>query len=154
MATARPALAAGTGHLPPEAQGQPSMRNLSKACILVLDEVLVAALVLIVLWQAGVRLSPWVIATTVVVLGGWTLVLHKLIKSIVRRRQVGGREGMIGLVGKVVKPLAPNGVIRIHGELWNASCRDGRVAVDEDVVVTAVEGLKLVVKPRSEKTRQ
>ena len=122
------------------------MRNLTKACILVLDEALLVAVVLIVLWQVGVRLSPWIIATTVVMLGVWIVVVFKLIKSIGRRRQVGGREGMIGRPGKVVKPLAPEGVIRIHGELWTALCTDGHAGVDEEVIVVQVEGLRLVVE--------
>jgi len=126
------------------------MRNLTKACILALDEALLVALVFVVLWQVGVRLSPWVIATTVVALGAWIVVLHKIIKNIIRRKQAGGREGMIGRRGKVVKLLAPDGVIRTRGELWKASCTDGSVGIGEEVTVLRVEGLRLVVERRTD----
>ena len=100
------------------------MGPLLKAFVLVLDEALLVALVLLALWKLGVNLSPAVIITVVVVLGLLVFVLYRTIMSLVRRKQVGGREGMIGLQGKVVTPLTPEGVIKVRGELWKASCND------------------------------
>ena len=92
------------------------MGNLLKALVLVLDEALLVGVVLVVLWNLGVHLSPGVITAVVFVLAIWIFVLYRIITSLVRRKQVGGREGMIGLQGKVVTPLTPEGVIKIRGE--------------------------------------
>ncbi len=122
------------------------MSNLLKAIVLVLDEALLVGLVLVVLWQLGVDLSPGVIIAVVVVLAIWILVLYRIIVSLVRRKQVGGREGMIGLQGKVVTPLTPEGVIKIRGELWKASCADDSISSQEEVIVVGIEGLRLLVE--------
>ena len=122
------------------------MNNLLKAVVLVLDEALLVGVVLVVLWQLGVDLSPGVIIAVVVVLAIWILVLYRIIVSLVRRKQVGGREGMIGLQGKVVTPLAPDGVVKVRGELWKASCPDDDIGSQEEVIVVGIEGLRLRVK--------
>ena len=122
------------------------MSNLLKAIVLVLDEALLVGLVLVVLWQLGVDLSPGVIIAVVVVLAIWILVLYMIILSLVRRKQVGGREGMIGLQGKVVTPLTPEGVIKIRGELWKASCPDDSISSQEEVIVVGIDGLRLLVE--------
>ena len=122
------------------------MNNLLKAVVLVLDEALLVGVVLVVLWQLGVDLSPGVIIAVVVVLAIWILVLYRIILSLVRRKQVGGREGMIGLRGKVVTPLAPDGVVKVRGELWKASCRNDNIGSQEEVIVVRVDGLRLLVE--------
>ena len=122
------------------------MRTWLKALILFLDEALFAALVLLILWALDVRLSPGIIAAVVVLLGASLALIYWGLKSMVQRRHLTGREGMIGLQGKVVKPLNPIGVIKIEGELWNASSVGDTVGVDEDVVVVNIEGLKLTVR--------
>jgi membrane-bound serine protease (ClpP class) len=62
------------------------------------------------------------------------------------RKQVTGREGMIGEQGKVVKPLTPVGFITIKGEYWSAKSVDDSIEVDEDVEIVGLEGLTLRVK--------
>ena len=125
------------------------MRNLSKALLLILGEVLLVALVLVLLWKIGVHLSPVVIITVVVLLGGLIFVVYRIIVSLVGRKQVCGREGMIGLRGKVVAPLNPEGIIRIQGELWIAKSDGGEIKPGVEVIVVGQERLKLVVRENS-----
>ncbi len=64
-----------------------------------------------------------------------------------RRRPEAGKEELIGEVGEVVEDLDPEGVIKLHGELWKARSRDGRVIrVGEEVKVVEVNGLVLTVE--------
>ncbi|WP_297474989.1 nodulation protein NfeD [Thermococcus sp.] len=64
-----------------------------------------------------------------------------------RRKPEAGKEEMIGEVGKVVEDLDPEGVIKLHGELWKARSRDGSVIrVGERVKVVEVNGLTLTVE--------
>jgi len=55
-------------------------------------------------------------------------------------------EGMVGLQGRVVKPLTPTGVVLIKGENWKATCLNGDIEVDENMEVVRLEGLMLMVK--------
>ena len=126
------------------------MKNLLKAVLLVLDEALLVAIALVVLWKIGVHLSPWIIITVIVLLAVLIFIVYRVIVSLTRREQVGGREGLIGLQGRVVKPLTPEGVIKVHGELWKATCIDDSISNQEEVVVVGIEGLKLLVKRKND----
>ena len=64
-----------------------------------------------------------------------------------RRKPKAGKEELIGEVGKVVEDLDPEGVVKLHGELWKARSRDGSVIrVGEEVRVVEVNGLTLTVE--------
>jgi membrane-bound serine protease (ClpP class) len=61
-----------------------------------------------------------------------------------------GYEEMIGSVAEVRTALDPDGQVWIDGALWRARVADGApVRPGDRVVVEAVDGLTLVVKPRS-----
>ena len=62
------------------------------------------------------------------------------------KKSVTGAEAMIGLEGKVVTPLAPEGTIKVCGELWQASATDDAIDASEEVLVMGMEGLKLLVR--------
>ena len=67
-----------------------------------------------------------------------------------KERVVTGREGMIGLQGKVVTPLTPEGVIKVRGELWKAYSTDVSIGADEEVTVVGREGLTLLVRRKDD----
>ena len=52
----------------------------------------------------------------------------------------------LGSQGEVVSPLAPDGMVRINGELWVAESESGRLDTDEKIIVVGQDGLKLVVR--------
>src|SRR5690606_7640820 len=64
----------------------------------------------------------------------------------IRRRQTAGTGEMIGLVGRADEALAPEGRVFVRGEYW-AALADSPVAKGERVEVTAVEGMRLRVRP-------
>jgi membrane-bound serine protease (ClpP class) len=71
-----------------------------------------------------------------------------VIGAIVRgqRRQIAtGIEGLIGKTAVVKAKLNPKGSVFVEGELWAASIDDGSVESGEEVLITKVEGLKLLV---------
>jgi membrane-bound serine protease (ClpP class) len=118
------------------------MKTLFIVFVLLLDEIALVALVLFILWKLGVQLSPGVIIGLTVLLGICVFVLYKLIVSVLKKKPVTGREGMIGLEGKVLKPLNKDGLIQVCGELWKATSTDATtIANDEEVIVVGIEGL-------------
>ena len=75
-----------------------------------------------------------------------TLMLLSLVVRARRAKVETGVEGMIGIVGKALTPLAPEGKVFVHGEYWDA-VSTGPVPAGAPVRVTAMEKLKLTVEP-------
>jgi len=63
-----------------------------------------------------------------------------------RRRVTTGREGLIGEVAIARTDLDPEGMVFLHGELWNAVADGERIEEGERVRVVDMEGLKLKVE--------
>ena len=62
-----------------------------------------------------------------------------------QRKVAAGREELIGRTAVVVTALAPKGVVFLEGEHWTAVIDKGRVEPEEEVIITGVDGLKLMV---------
>jgi len=110
-----------------------------------------AALVAIVLWglpQIGVHIPlPGLIALMVVWLT-YSVITYRMGSRALMKKQLLGLPDMIDSKGKVVSPLAPEGLVRIRGELWVAKLASGEMKSDGEVIVVAQDGLKLVVRER------
>ena len=111
-----------------------------------LDDVVYIGVVFFLLWLFGVRLSAWDIVLLVVVLGAVVVALHHYVVPALRRRTVTGAEAMVGQAGVAASPLAPEGTVRFHGELWQARSVDGDLPAGTPVEIVAVERLTLEVK--------
>jgi membrane-bound serine protease (ClpP class) len=72
------------------------------------------------------------------------LVLFAVGRSF-RRPQIAGTGELLGMQGKAVTALAPEGKVFVRGEYWNVRAEEP-VAEGERVEVTAVEGLELRVR--------
>lgn len=129
------------------------MKTLFTVFILLVDEIILVALVIFVLWKLGIRLSPGVIIALIVLLGVCIFVLYRVIAPVLNRKPVTGREGMIGLEGTVVTPLAPDGAIKVRGELWKASSTDACISTGDKVIVVGLEGLRLFVRCKNDVRR-
>jgi membrane-bound ClpP family serine protease len=68
------------------------------------------------------------------------------VTRVLRRQTLVGLPTMIGSKGKVTSPLAPEGHVRIRGELWTAEAPDGNIEVGEVVMVVGQDSLKLIVQ--------
>jgi membrane-bound serine protease (ClpP class) len=71
-----------------------------------------------------------------------------------RRRVATGAEGLIGRVAVAKTGLDPKGTVLVDGELWKAEIDTGKVEPGEEVTITKVEGLKLLVTQRKSKGRK
>ena len=87
--------------------------------------------------------------TTLVVaipIGVICVFLMSLVLQSRKNRVVTGSEGMIGEIGVARTPIAGNGKVFVHGELWNAIAT-AEIAAGSRVRVSAINGLHLVVEP-------
>lgn len=67
-----------------------------------------------------------------------------------RRRVTTGREGLIGEVAIARTALDPEGMVSLHGELWDAVAEGERIDGRERVRVVAMEDFKLKVEKADE----
>jgi membrane-bound serine protease (ClpP class) len=62
-----------------------------------------------------------------------------------RKKVAAGREELVGRTAVVEIPLEPRGVVLVEGERWTAIVDKGRAEPEEEVIITKVDGLKLMV---------
>ncbi|MBW1888566.1 MAG: nodulation protein NfeD [Deltaproteobacteria bacterium] len=93
--------------------------------------------------DVGVSLS--LMMPTLVLVGGFFIVVSTLAFRAYHSKPKSGMEGMIGEVGLVKKPIDPEGLVFVHGEYWRAIARE-KIEPGEDVEVESVQGLILNVK--------
>ncbi|HSP34706.1 MAG TPA: nodulation protein NfeD [Thermoanaerobaculia bacterium] len=63
-----------------------------------------------------------------------------------KARVTTGQEGMVGEIGVARTPVAPDGKVFVHGEIWNATA-PVPISEGEKVRVRSVDGLRVVVEP-------
>ena len=93
----------------------------------------------------GVRVSLKLMAPTIILIGGFFIVVSSLAFRAYKSRPKSGMEGMIGSVGLVKEMIDPEGVIFVHGETWRAVSGQ-KIEPGERVEVEDAEGLLLKVK--------
>jgi len=122
-----------------------TFRDWLKVLVLLLDEAAVVALVIIILRFLEIQIPLPIMIVIALITGIFVFIIHIAVIPSFHRKQVTGREGMIGMQGTVVKPLTPVGVIIVKGEHWNAKSVDKHIEAGEDVEIIGIDGLILSV---------
>ncbi len=102
-------------------------------------------LVLAILLAVFVLESPWNVVAVAGAGAIETLEVVLFVRWSQRRRVQVGAETLIGETAEVVTPLRPDGQVRLHGELWRASCAEGALP-GELVRIRGIDGLTLDVE--------
>jgi membrane-bound ClpP family serine protease len=91
-----------------------------------------------------VLLAGWIALIAIIVV----VILYFVVIFVLRtyRKQISaGREELIGKTAVVKIALEPKGVALVEGEHWTAVVDKGRAEPEEEVIITKVDGLKLMV---------
>jgi membrane protein implicated in regulation of membrane protease activity len=109
--------------------------------------ILICALLLAIVW----RLTLWPTSWALGALALWVvkdMALYPLVRDAYEHSSIDHGAGVIGLTAVVVDPLAPNGRVRVRGELWRAThiC-DVSLPAGTEVRIEARDGLCLSVRP-------
>ena len=123
-----------------------TIKDWGKILILMLDEVAAIIVILLILHFLGIQITLPIKIAAGITFFIFVFIRHIAVIPSFHRKQVTGREGMIGEQGKVVKPLTPAGIINIKGEYWNAKSVADSIEIGENVEIVGVEGLTLQVK--------
>ena len=92
------------------------------------------------LWLSAIGVVAWVIKD---------LVLYRYVRSAFERDHRVGAALLIGHKGIASGKLAPNGYVRVRGELWRAVARqdEPEIAAGTMVEIVAADGMEVVVRP-------
>ncbi len=92
------------------------------------------------------QVSKWLVYGLGASIGAFFLFVVTSIIRIRRQPVAVGIDTLIGRRAVARSPLDPDGMVFVDGEYWTATLEDGSAEEGEEVVVTAVEGLKLMVR--------
>jgi membrane-bound serine protease (ClpP class) len=95
-----------------------------------------------------VGVSLRLMAPTIVLIGGFFVIVSTLAFRAYHSKPQSGVEGLIGEVGVVQKPIDPEGLVFVHGEYWRAVSSE-KLEPGEMVAVEEVTGLILKVRKAS-----
>jgi len=108
-----------------------------------------AIIVAVILWglpRWGIRIPLYGLILICVAFAVYGVMSFLAGSRTLRRKPLPGLTTMVGMEGQVVSPLAPEGFVRIGGELWNARAENGSIDAGADVIVIRQSGLKVVVR--------
>jgi len=116
-----------------------------KVLVLSLDEAAVLVVIFLVLHYLNVQIPLSITIIVGLLIAVFVLIIHIKVIPSFHWKKATGREGMIGLQGRVVQPLTPVGTIYLKGENWKAEADSDYIEVDENVEIVGIEGLLLRV---------
>jgi len=99
------------------------------------------------------KVSLKLMAPTVLLVGGFFVIVSTLAFRAYRTQPKSGMDGLIGEIGVVKEDIDPEGLIFVHGEYWRATAGE-RIEADEKVEVAGADGLILRVKKATKKAYQ
>jgi membrane protein implicated in regulation of membrane protease activity len=94
----------------------------------------------------GLHLPWWSILLIAVVYAIYAAIMYRMGNRVLGKEALPGSTDMLGVKGRVVKKLAPAGIIRIEGELWEATADSGTIEVGVEVLVIGQKGFTLEVR--------
>ncbi len=94
----------------------------------------------------AVGVSPWLVGSMTVLFGGMLLLVGQRVWSAQRLAARTGPEALVGAMAEVVSPLAPQGTVRIRGEVWSARTEGESIEAGAPVRVERTEGIVLLVR--------
>jgi len=102
----------------------------------------------VILWGLpglGIQLPLYWLIIVFLALAVFSVVSFKVRHQIFLKEPIAGLSSMVGTTGRVITRLTPNGMVKIKGELWEASAAE-EIASGERVIVVAHDDLKLTVR--------
>jgi membrane-bound serine protease (ClpP class) len=90
-------------------------------------------------------INPWVLAVIIIIVVAFLVFVVIWGVRAHRKKIAAGREDLVGKTAVVEVALEPRGLVLVEGERWTAIVDKDRVEPEEEVIITKVDGLKLMV---------
>jgi membrane-bound serine protease (ClpP class) len=114
----------------------------------IFEEVVLVVIVLWVLPYFDIHIPMWGLVVLMVGVGILSYVTYRIGRPTFFLRPRVAPETIIGNEGRVVRPLAPEGYVKVQGVLWKAVCAERELEAGDEVVVVGINRLKLIVCPK------
>jgi membrane-bound serine protease (ClpP class) len=111
----------------------------------VLQEAALAAILLWGLPELDIRVPLGVLIAIMAVWAANAVFFYRIGSRALRRKPVSGLGAVVGDKGKAAGTLAPDGIVKIRDELWEATSASGQIEPGEEVTVVEQDGLRLIV---------
>ena len=112
----------------------------------IIEEAALAIIVLVGLPELGINIPLAVLVVLMIVWAAIATFSYRAGSSALKRQPLVGLGTMVGVRGKVVKPLKPEGLIKAGGELWRAKSIDLHIDSGAEIVVIGQDGRILLVR--------
>lgn len=99
-----------------------------------------------VLPEFDIYVPVWVLVAVMAFWAVFAMGNFIFVTRVLRRQALVGLPTMVGMRGKAISPLGPEGQVMIKGELWGAKSIDGDIEAGEAVTVVGQDGLQLIVR--------
>jgi membrane-bound serine protease (ClpP class) len=118
-----------------------------------LASLIIGSLVLFSHSSPPMEVNKGLIAGVTIIVAAFVIFVVGAVVRGQRRRAATGAEALVGKVAVAKTPLDPKGTVLVDGEHWTAIVDKGRIELGEEVTVTKVEGLKLIVTKKIQRRR-
>ncbi|MCX6010054.1 MAG: nodulation protein NfeD [Chloroflexi bacterium] len=102
----------------------------------------------------AMEVNRGLIAGVTVVIAAFVIFVVGAVVRGQRRRAATGAEALVGKVAVAKTLLDPKGTVLVEGEHWTAMVDSGKVEPGEEVTITKVEGLRLIVTKKTQRRRR
>ena len=119
-------------------------------CLIIAGLILIPVFQWLIPYEVNQQIIEELIITMIILLVIFIFLLYKAVTANLSKVKT-GIEALIGAKGIAVTDLKPKGEIRVMGEFWQATTKTEWIKKDEEVTVTGMEGMFLVVKSAKEK---
>jgi membrane protein implicated in regulation of membrane protease activity len=113
----------------------------------ILELTVLLAVLLWILPLFNIYITWWILAILLAIELGISIFTYIMGRRALSKKLMYGPDAIIGSEGVVATVFNPTGYVKIRGELWKASCQSS-LKIGDEVVVTEMEGLKLMVIPK------
>ena len=122
----------------------------------ILEETAIVVIVLLGLPRLDVHMPLAVLITLMVAWAAFSIFTYRMGSRALRRKPVLNLPDMVGSTGTVARRLAPDGMVKIKGELWVAKLDEGELEAGSRIIVVGQDRLKLSVSASnpSDETRK
>jgi len=113
-----------------------------------IEEAILVAAVLWLLPLFDINIPLWGLAILMAGLAVHSYIMYRVGRTTFFIKPKVAAENIVGRQGTVTRRLAPEGYVKVQGVLWKAICEEAELEAGDEVEVVAIQGLKLVVKPK------
>jgi len=111
-----------------------------------LDDILILVLLFLGLPYFGIQLPLGLVIGVALLWTAFAVFLYFKGGKILKQKPVSGLTDMVGIYGRVVRTIAPEGMVKIKGELWVARAEGGKIETGEEIIVVGQDNLVVTVR--------